>query len=208
MFIKVCGFKDVENAKAIETIEGVSHFGHIFYEKSARYVGDKNPGFEALEVPQSRVGVFVNSSVEYVKAMIKEYKLKYIQLHGDESPEDCAHLSLHSGLVMKAIGISCVEDLEKAAPFEGKTDYLLFDTKTPLYGGSGKKFDWKILNEYKGRTPFFLSGGIQPEDYQMIKEINHPKWVGIDINSGFEEEPGIKNYDKVKSFVEKLNVKV
>lgn len=208
MFIKVCGFKDAENAMAIENIEGVSHIGHIFYEKSSRYVGDKNPGFLPLDIPQSRVGVFVNSPVEYVKEMIKEYHLKYIQLHGDESPEECAHLSMLSGLVMKAIGISSVEDLKKAEPFEGKTDYLLFDTKTPLYGGSGVKFDWKILNEYKGRTPFFLSGGIQPEDYEIIKEINHPKWVGIDINSGFEDEPGIKNYEKVKTFVDKLNVKV
>lgn len=204
MFIKVCGFKNVENAKAIEAIERVSLFGHIFYGQSKRYVGDENPGFAPLDSPQSRVGVFVNSPIEYIKKMVKEYHLKYIQLHGNESPEDCEHLSHECGLVMKAISIENKEDLKKAIPFEGKTNFLLFDTKTPLYGGSGRKFDWSILNDYEGKTPFFLSGGIQPEDAQLITSICHPKWVGIDINSGFEDKPGIKNFEKIKKFVDQL----
>jgi len=89
-------------------------------------------------------------------------------------------------------------------PYEGTVDYFLFDTKTKQHGGSGKKFDWEILEKYNGETPFFLSGGIGPDDAENIKQISHPKLAGVDLNSGFEDEPGLKNIEKLKQFIIEL----
>ena len=82
------------------------------------------------------------------------------------------------------------EDFEKTREYEGRVDYFLFDTRCEGYGGSGKRFDWSILTEYKGETPFLLSGGIRPENAEAIRNFRHPRFAGIDLNSGFEIEPG------------------
>jgi phosphoribosylanthranilate isomerase len=89
-------------------------------------------------------------------------------------------------------------------PYEKVVDYFLFDTKTPLHGGSGKKFNWDILNKYTGHKPFFLSGGIGPDDAKSILDIKHPKLTGVDLNSGFEDEPGLKNKEKLSTFILEL----
>lgn len=92
------------------------------------------------------------------------------------------------------------------AVFEGNVDYFLFDTKTKQHGGSGKKFNWQLLEKYTGNTPFFLSGGIGPDDVEEIKGINHPMLAGVDLNSGFEDEPGLKNIEKLKKFIEEIRI--
>lgn len=91
--------------------------------------------------------------------------------------------------------------MEAIAPYEGLVDYFLFDTKGPSVGGNGEKFDWSILDAYNGDTPFLLSGGIGPDDAERIKSFNHPKCIGIDLNSRFEIEPGIKDTVKLKTFL-------
>jgi phosphoribosylanthranilate isomerase len=106
--------------------------------------------------------------------------------------------------IIKAFSVNEDFQFHKTKPFEGVADYFLFDTKTNLPGGSGEKFNWEILNRYNGDTPFLLSGGISPEDAEEIKKIDHPQLAGIDLNSGFEDEPGLKNIEKLNVFIEEI----
>jgi phosphoribosylanthranilate isomerase len=133
-------------------------------------------------------------------------QLYAIQLHGSEPPWYCINLRLEGYKLIKSFGIDKDGHLPNAQlnAYEGKCDYYLFDTKTELHGGSGEKFNWSSLENYKGETPFILSGGISPEDADTIKSIQHPKFAGIDINSRFEHQPGIKNIEAIKNFIDKL----
>jgi phosphoribosylanthranilate isomerase len=97
-------------------------------------------------------------------------------------------------------------DFETTLPYEKVANYFLFDTKTENHGGSGQKFNWSILDKYNGHIPFFLSGGIGPDDVNGILEINHPKLTGVDLNSGFEDEPGVKNIEKLKTFINQITM--
>ena len=106
--------------------------------------------------------------------------------------------------VIKAFSIGNEFPSEEVNRYEGVCNYFLFDTKTPQHGGSGRKFNWEILSQYKGNTPFLLSGGISPEDAESIRQFNHPKFIGIDINSKFETNPALKDAELVKIFINKL----
>mgnify|MGYP001733116714 FL=1 len=132
------------------------------------------------------------------------YKLDYLQLHGNESPEDCHTLQKRGYSLIKAFPIASKEDFKKTKEYEGRVDYFLFDTRCEGYGGSGKRFDWSILTGYKGETPFLLSGGIRPENAEAIRNFRHPRLAGIDLNSGFEIEPGLKDVDKLKNFIQQI----
>jgi len=184
--------------------------GMIFYLKSPRYV-DKLSDSEIESISQitthatiDRVGVFVNEDIETIKQIIDTYLLDVIQLHGNESPEFCKELNKIIP-VIKAFSISEISDLEQTKNYQGLWGYFLFDTKTPQYGGSGQKFDWSILDAYDGKTPFLLSGGIAVDDAEAIKAIKHPKFYGVDLNSRFEIEPGLKNIKQLKKFIKALN---
>jgi phosphoribosylanthranilate isomerase len=180
----------------------IDMMGLIFYEKSARYAGNL-PAIELQIVPLNiqKVGVFVNVSKEAVFDKIREYDLQAVQLHGDESPDFCRTIK-NSGIgVIKAFPIEEISDFEKCNLYENACDYFLFDTKTPAYGGSGKKFDWKMLSQYQEETPFILSGGIGYEDAESIRKIRNPKLYGIDLNSRFEVRPGEKDIEKLKDFL-------
>lgn len=173
--------------------------GMIFYEKSPRFV--ENVILSDAKI--DRVGVFVNAEQEYIKGKVDDYNLKFVQLHGNESPEFVKELN-KSIPVIKAFSISEVADLEQTERYEGLQGYFLFDTKTPQYGGSGQKFDWSILDNYKGNTPFLLSGGISIDDAKAIKQIKHPKFAGVDLNSRFEIEPGLKDINLLHQLINVL----
>lgn len=192
-----------DNIKELRQLP-IDYMGMIFYEKSPRFV-DRLTDSDLQTLPKDikRVGVFVNADAEYIKAKIKDYHLDLIQLHGNESPEFCKELN-STIPVVKAFRISEVKDLEKTEAYEGTAKLFLFDTKTPQYGGSGQKFDWNILNEYKGNTPFLLSGGISADDVESIKAIRHPLFYGIDLNSKFELEPGLKDIRLLQQFIKSL----
>ena len=179
----------------------IDMMGLIFYEKSARYAGYL-PADELRIVPPDiqKVGVFVNASEEDIFAKIREYDLQIVQLHGDESPDFCWEIKKSGIKVIKAFRIETAGDLERCGLYENACDYFLFDTKTPQYGGSGKKFDWGILSSYKGETPFILSGGIGAEDAESIGEIQNPKLFGVDLNSRFETGAGKKDMEKLRTF--------
>jgi len=180
--------------------------GLIFYPKSKRFVG-----FEALpevlnKIPEAvkSVGVFVDESVEQVDEISRNWKLDVVQLHGAESTEYCKRIKNLGITVFKAFAIDEKFDFDQLESYSGVCDYFLFDTKGPLPGGTGNKFNWQLLENYKGETPFFLSGGIGPDDLEAIRHFSHPRWLGIDVNSGFEIAPAMKNTKKVKMFIEEI----
>jgi len=205
MKTKVCGMRDAENIREVEAL-GVDLMGFIFWPKSSRYVSQR-PSY--LPTTCKRVGVFVNEDVNQLKCIAEEYALDYIQLHGQESPDYIRTLRVDGGfnaILIKAFNIAVADDLEATKPYEGLVDYFLFDTKAQLPGGSGQQFDWSVLADYAGETPFLLSGGIGPDDAARIKAFHHPKCIGIDLNSRFELSPALKDINKLKEFIKKVRI--
>lgn len=194
--------KFTQNRRNVEKLD-VDFLGYIFYPQSKRYVGKNNePGLFAADKP--KVGVFVNENAFEILGLAKNLGFEYVQLHGKENPKTCQLLKKQGLKIIKVFNIDDKFNFISTKPFEKVTDYFLFDTKTNIPGGSGKKFNWAILENYEGHTPFFLSGGIGLEDAKSIKEINHAKLTGVDLNSGFEDEPGLKNIEKLQQFIKAL----
>lgn len=199
MKIKVCGLKDPKNMLAIDEMQP-DFLGLIFYEKSPRYYSHNT-------IPDSKakkVGVFVNENEEIIENMVGEFGLYYIQLHGNEPIEIVKSLYQKGFKIIKAFSIFDNVDNEMLKQYEPYCSYFLFDTKGKHAGGNGVKFDWNVLNNYTLSTPFFLSGGIQPNDVSAIKAITHTALAAIDINSGFEIAEGIKNIELVKKFIDDI----
>ncbi|KAA6331694.1 N-(5'-phosphoribosyl)anthranilate isomerase [termite gut metagenome] len=192
--------REAGNIRKVEQA-GVDMIGFIFYPKSSRYV-EEVP--EYLPQHAKRVGVFVNEKIETIQATVTRFDLQCVQLHGEELPEFCWLLRQSNVLVIKTFSISQEKDLQAVSIYKGACDYYLFDTKCDERGGSGKSFDWGILNKYEGQTPFLLSGGISMESIEALKAFKHPRLAGIDINSCFEVSPGMKDVKKIKSFLTKL----
>ncbi len=151
-----------------------------------------------------KVGVFVNAEETYILKKVEEYGLDLLQLHGEESPALCRRLRKHLPVV-KVFKISAEEDIEEAKQYAGVCDYFLFDAAGKLYGGNGVLFKWELLEKYSGDTPFFLSGGIGLEEIPLLNKFAHPSWMAVDVNSQFEDAPGIKNIEKIKQFLWDLN---
>jgi len=216
MKIKVCGMRDSDNIQSLLALKP-DFVGFIFYNKSKRFVAD----FPEVDFPKGikKVGVFVNETVEEVIKTVTEHNLDCVQLHGNESPEYCEELR-HSALVtelirsvvsasqsiqiFKAFSVDDTFDFSKTNPYQKGCDYFLFDTKGKDYGGNGVKFNWQVLDNYKGETPFLLSGGITKNDVAEIKKIRHTAFAGLDINSGFETKPALKNINEIKDFKNNL----
>ena len=200
MIIKVCGMRDGDNIREVEAL-GIDMMGFIFHPKSPRYVSER-PAY----LPQKceRVGVFVDATIDDIRQHIADYSLDIVQLHSHESPDFIRSLRLLCGdsiATIKAFNIATTADLAATAHYTDLVDYFLFDTKGPSVGGNGEKFDWSILEAYNGDTPFLLSGGIGPDDAERILDYHHSKCIGIDLNSRFEIEPGIKDIVKLKTFL-------
>ncbi len=192
--------RDADNIRDVEAL-GIDWMGFIFYPKSQRYV-NQLPAY--LPNSMKRVGVFVNERHETILEKIELFQLDIVQLHGDESPEYCAQLAQHDIQILKAFGIADTFPSGKMAEYEESCHYFLFDTQTSAYGGSGRKFNWDILQNYQGNTPFLLSGGIGVDDAQAIGEFKHNKCIGIDINSKFELSPANKNIQSIQQFIKTL----
>lgn len=204
MKIKVCGLKYGDNILEISKLN-VDMMGFIFYRKSPRFIENflKPEIIERIPKKIEKIGVFVNSSIEEIKDAVFNYKLTGVQLHGNETPEECELLK-DGVLVIKSFLINDNFDFNVLKAYQYCCDYFLFDTYSKDYGGSGKKFDWNLLKSYKLDTPFFLSGGISFDDAEMICNFSHPKFFGIDINSRFEIFPGLKDIEKIKKFINLL----
>jgi phosphoribosylanthranilate isomerase len=202
--IKVCGMKFTENRQQVETLD-VDFLGFIFYAPSKRFIGEV-PESSLFQSEKPKVGVFVDENAFEILGLAKNMGFEYVQLHGKENPKTCQLLKRQGLKIIKVFNIDEKFNFSVTQPFAKVSDFFLFDTKTNEHGGSGKKFDWSVLDKYKGHTPFFLSGGIGPDDAKSILEIKHPKLTGVDLNSGFEDEPGLKNIEKLKAFISELKV--
>ncbi len=197
--VKVCGMIRREQ---IETLAGADYIGLIFAGKSPRRVTEPAENYRNITIP--KVGVFVNSTLEDILEKANTYNLSVIQLHGDESPEFCQHLTDSGYRVWKALSVSDSVDLLRANDYDGGVERVVLDTRTPARGGSGQKFDWTILDSYHSTVPFMLAGGITPDDADSIKSIKNQRLMGVDINSRFEVGPGVKDINLVLNFIQSI----
>ena len=209
--------RDADNIRDISAL-GVDMIGLIFYPPSPRYVQQFSSGAGIIPdyAPDMgktplRVGVFVDDMPQNIVTRVYNYKLDYIQLHGNEARETLENLraTIDPDIkpkikIIKAISVSSAEDIKKYKEYVGAADLFLFDTKCKTVGGSGEQFDWQVLQAYDGDVPFLLSGGIGPDDAERIKNFHHPKCIGIDLNSKFEIEPALKDVEKLKQFLVKV----
>lgn len=209
--------RDADNIRDISAL-GVDMIGLIFYPPSPRYVQQFSSGAGIIPdyAPDMgktplRVGVFVDDMPQNIVTRVYNYKLDYIQLHGNEPRETLENLraTIDPDIkpkikIIKAISVSSAEDIKKYKEYVGAADPFLFDTKCKTVGGSGEQFDWQVLQAYDGDVPFLLSGGIGPDDAERVKNFHHPKCIGIDLNSKFEIEPALKDVEKLKQFLVKV----
>lgn len=209
--------RDADNIRDISAL-GVDMIGLIFYPPSPRYVQQFSSGAGIIPdyAPDMgktplRVGVFVDDMPQNIVTRVYNYKLDYIQLHGNEPRETLENLraTIDPDIkpkikIIKAISVSSAEDIKKYKEYVGAADLFLFDTECKTVGGSGERFDWQVLQAYDGDVPFLLSGGIGPDDAERIKNFHHPKCIGIDLNSKFEIEPALKDVEKLKQFLVKV----
>lgn len=202
--VKICGMKIPENIRAVAALQP-DFMGFIFYPKSPRYAEPLDIAtLNALPKSIKKIGVFVNEDLEDILTIATKYDLDGVQLHGTELVEMCKELRKAKFIVIKAFPVAEAYNFKVTKAYEGTCDFFLFDTKTDAYGGSGVKFNWAMLNEYVGETPFLLSGGIAADDAEAILKIEHPKLAGIDLNSKFEVKPGLKNVELLSGFLKEI----
>ena len=207
MKLKVCGLTKMDQIQELISLN-TNFLGFIFYEKSPRFVLNHLSLDEISEINhQGKVGVFVNETVEKISEISEKAKLSFIQLHGDEDEKFILQLRQILGNNIKIIkviriGNQSFDELQKTINQQPSTvNYLLFDTDSKTFGGTGKTFDWQILNEIEISKPYFLSGGISLENIHQLSTINHQP-LALDINSKFETEPGSKDLEKIKNFTQ------
>lgn len=199
---KVCGMRHPENINEVAALQP-DYMGFIFWEYSKRFVSESTP---ELATSIKKTGVFVNPSLTMVSHEINQHQLQAIQLHGSETPEFCQKIKALGVQVIKAFSIKDHLDFSLLEPYENNCDFFLFDTKGKLPGGNGYRFDWRLLQDYPSKKPFFLSGGIGIEHLSEVKNIlkmNLPLY-GIDVNSKFENKPAIKNTALLTEFINTL----
>lgn len=207
--LKVCGLTQADQIQELIDFD-VDYLGFIFYEKSPRFALNRLSFEEISQFKhQGKTGVFVNEKPEKVLDTVEKAGLNFLQLHGDETAEEIIELrkQLPSEIkIIKAIriGTQSIIEMEKKILETSKiVDYLLFDTDSSAFGGTGKSFDWRILNELKLTKPYFLSGGISEENISNLNVLENRPFA-LDINSKFELEPGNKNIEQIRSFSQLL----
>jgi len=205
MKIKVCGMREEKNL--LEILEEPPDFiGLIFYEKSPRFVGNLSPQItDMIPAYIGKTGVFVNAGVDEIKEKVEYYKLDLVQLHGRETPDFCNSLKeilkSYGTKIIKVFNVGKAFNFKETIPYESIVDYFLFDTKGKLPGGNGEVFNWELLKAYKGKTPFFLSGGIGLEHVEILEKLELEQLYAVDVNSKFEDAPALKNVAQTHDFV-------
>jgi len=198
--IKVCGITRLEDALAASRL-GVDAVGFVFYAKSPRYITPDKAASIIRQLPPfvSAVGLFVNPSQDEIADVLKSVPLGVIQLHGDESPEFCKSQRRR---VLKAISVGSKDDLKKASAYDCP---ILLDAKAPqgVYGGTGTSFDWSLLEGFDHNHPLILAGGLNATNIEAA--LSHRQWFAVDVSSGVEVSPGIKDDTKLSDFVGRVN---
>ena len=194
--IKVCGLIDEKNYSELSKYP-IDYFGFIFYDKSPRFIFN-NPNHSFIKKIKNKVAVFVNEKIDKVLNILETYNFSYVQLHGNESRDYSMKLKKKGIKVIKSYLIRSNDDFENIKMNTESVDYYLFDYKSDKYGGSGKTFDWEILNNKSLDKPFFLSGGLSLNNIHDIKMIkDNEKLFCLDLNSKFEKSPGLKDIEKI-----------
>lgn len=196
--LKICGMRDSTNITAVAALQP-DYMGFIFYDQSPRYVGKD---FVMAQLPQTikKVGVFVNEKTEVIQHTTERYKLDFVQLHGNEAPGQCKELRSNGISVIKAFSVDRNFNFKSIEPYAAYVTHFLFDTKGKNFGGNATAFDWALLDKYVQQVPFFLSGGITTENVLDAKNIKNPNIHALDVNSGVEIFPGVKDVNKVREF--------
>lgn len=201
--LKICGMRDANNIIDVASVEP-DYLGFIFYSKSPRFVGDEFVLPTKLSPEILRVGVFVNETTSVILDKAKTYNLDYIQLHGNETPSQCEALGQFGLGIIKVFSVGNDFDFEITKPYKKVVDYFLFDTKGRHYGGNASTFNWDLLKQYDQEIPFFLSGGLSPENIEEVRKLDSMNIHALDVNSGVEISPGVKDSLKVKQLNEIL----
>jgi phosphoribosylanthranilate isomerase len=205
--IKICGMRDHQNIMQVASLSP-QYLGFIFYPHSPRFVGWDFILPVDLPPTIKRVGVFVNESNEVVATKAKMLGLELIQLHGNETVTQCQELKSMGLTVVKVFSVDDDFDFHHTDPFKKAVDYFLFDTKGTYYGGNSRTFNWSVLNKYDQEIPFFLSGGLSSENVGNLDEVLKMNLHALDLNSGVETSPGIKDLDKVKKAIDNTKHKL
>lgn len=208
--IKFCGIKTKEALNAASR-HGGAYVGLMMWPKSPRAVSIEQARALSLGQPGNLriVGVFVNPSDDELRKILANVPMDMVQLHGDEDPQRVATIRTLTGLpVMKAVRIATREDLFAVPSFESVADWLLFDTKadpklSDLPGGTGFSFDWQILKDRTFQKPWMLSGGLNADNVGRALSILQP--FAVDVSSGIEDSPGVKNIEKIREFSDSVN---
>lgn len=201
--LKVCGMRDPDNIVVVGE-RHPDYMGFIFYEKSPRYVGEEFLIPDGLPRTVQRVGVFVNESTEVMLEKARKYDLSALQLHGGEAPDQCVALRDAGYKVIKAFRVDSTFDFRKTGLYNDAADFFLFDTKGEYYGGNAVSFDWGLLKQYDQSLPFFLSGGLSPENAGSIVSLLDMNLYALDVNSGVESAPGMKSLARLDAFMDAL----
>jgi phosphoribosylanthranilate isomerase len=205
--LKICGIKNTGNANLAMACQP-DYLGFIFYPESPRYTGKDPSWIQNLVLPGNieKVGVFVNVKPEDIVRLCEQSDIRFVQLHGKESPEVCKILMKAQLKVMKVFHIGPGFSFDVMNSYSSMVDYFLFDTKGQFLGGNGVAFDWRLIEQYPFHIPFFLSGGIGLDNIENIRYLNHDYLYGLDVNSGLESGPGEKDSRKIRDFKKKFEL--
>ncbi|WP_034922432.1 phosphoribosylanthranilate isomerase [Gillisia sp. CAL575] len=214
--LKICGMKQPENILEIAALNP-DYLGFIFYERSPRNFSGEIPDIDSSI---KKTGVFVDEEIDFVLEKVEKYQFRAIQLHGKESAEYCINLRSALGKknsveMIKVFSVKETFNFDELKVYEGIIDFFLFDTQGKNKGGNGITFNWELLKDYPSSTPFFLSGGIGQDELQKILELytyfkkNNKAGLlyGVDVNSKFEVEAGLKDANALKKFKDNLGLK-
>ena len=197
--LKVCGMRDAENIRKVSALLP-DYMGFIFYRNSKRFVGDTFKIAEDFPATIKRVGVFVNEVPQEIIRLADKHTLDYVQLHGTESVKQCDELRNHGLGIIKVFTVANDFDFVEVNSYRNSVDYFLFDTKGKDFGGNGVVFDWTVLEKYDQEIPFFLSGGISPDNVAGVRSLKGMNLHALDVNSGVESEVGVKDVMKIREF--------
>jgi len=206
--VKICGLKEPGNITAIMRLHP-DYMGFIFHNPSPRNIGEITDelriALKAIPEEVRKVGVFVNEEIHKILELGQQLDLQMIQLHGEESPDYCARIRENGFEVIKVIKTGMEKINNSIKEYQTTADYFLFEKEGRFAGGNNEVFNWKILEEIQINKNFFLSGGISPANYQQTFDIKNRNLFALDINSGFEVEPGLKDVEKVMKLINDIH---
>ena len=203
--IKICGMRDHSNILQVAAL-GPQYMGFIFYDKSPRFVGESFSLPPSLPSSIKKVGVFVNESTTVIADRGSSTGFDFVQLHGNETADQCASLKDTGLKVIKVFSVDEDFEFRNTNPYKRHVEFFLFDTKGKLYGGNAKTFNWELLKKYDQEVPFFLSGGLSPANIAQLGDVSNMNLHALDLNSGVELSPGMKNIEKVDAVLTAIHL--